>query len=236
MAPEGLSIEAAFSAAGGRFVAPASEMAAAVERMEAVVFDWDGVFNSGTKGSGSASGFSEADSMGLNMLRYALWSRAGRLPVVAIVTGENNPAAVQFAEREHLHAVYHGATDKRAALRHLREQQGLEPAQVGLVFDDINDLGMAEECGLRCMVGRAASPLLGQHVVERRLCDYVTGSGAGAYAVREVTELLLGLLGVYDDVVARRAAFDASYGRYFAARQECVTARHRVEGKRISPG
>jgi hypothetical protein len=41
--------------------------------------------------------------------------------------------------------------------------------------------------------------------------------------VREVCELLLGLLGAFDAVVASRVAWDASYAAYFAARQAVAT-------------
>lgn len=226
---------APFSAAGGRFLIPAEEMADAVARVRAVVFDWDGVFNAGAKGSGSASGFSEADSMGVNMLRFGLWRSNGQLPAAAIVTGEENPAAVQFGEREHFQAIYLGVADKRSALRHLCQSEAIDPKQVALVFDDINDLGMAEECGVRCMVRRDGSPLLHQYAGEHGLCDYVTAATPGSHAVREVAELMLGQLGVYDDVVRSRVDMDAAYQEYFSARQRCVTVRLHVEGGRIIP-
>src|SRR5262245_65932439 len=92
---------AVFSRLGGTFVTP---IATLVERMRSVrgfVSDWDGVFNQGTKGEGAESTYSEPDSMGTNLLRYALWRKHGQLPIAALITGAENPSARTFALREH---------------------------------------------------------------------------------------------------------------------------------------
>ena len=91
------------------------------------------------------------------------------------------------------------------------------------MFDDVNDLGMAFACGIRVYVQRTASPLLREYVVRQGLCDYVTAHSAERHAVREVCELLLGLLGAFDAVVASRVAWDRDYAAYFAARQAVAT-------------
>ncbi len=212
-----------FTAAGAVFVTPAAELAAKLADIRALVFDWDGVFNTGRKGHELSSTFSEADSMGTNLLRYGLWRKTGRLPSSALVSGEDNPSAIQFARREHFHSVYIGMSDKRLALRHLCSTHDIEPAQIACVFDDVNDLGMAAMCGIRCLVHRPASPLLRQYAIAQELCDYVTGNDSSNCAVREVCELFLGLLGIFDSVVASRMAYDDSYRDFFAQRQADTT-------------
>lgn len=194
-------------------------LAARLADVRAFVFDWDGVFNAGEKALGTTSGFSEADSMGVNMLRYGFWRRDGRLPGVAIITGEPNASAEFFAEREHFDALYQRVKDKRVALADFCDRSGLEPQQVACLFDDINDIGMASQCGVRILIRREASGLLRDYLERIGSCDYVTASQSGCYAVREATELLLGLAGLFDDVVESRVAFDAQYQAYFAARQ-----------------
>jgi 3-deoxy-D-manno-octulosonate 8-phosphate phosphatase (KDO 8-P phosphatase) len=91
------------------------------------------------------------------------------------------------------------------------------------VFDDVNDLGMAFACGIRVLVRRDASPLLRDYVARQHLCDYITAHTPDRNAVRETCELLLGLLGSFDSVVASRVAWDADYDRYFTARQRVAT-------------
>jgi len=215
-----------FSAAGGDFITPVEGLTQKLDQCRAVVFDWDGVFNAGRKGDTSSSGFSEVDSMGTNMLRYGLWRRHGELPCTAIISGENNQSAIMFAEREHLSAAYTGIRSKQHVVEHLCGEHDLKPEQIACVFDDINDLPLAEACGLRLMVRRSASPVFAEYVERRGLCDYVTGAESGGYAVREICELLLGLMDAFDDVVASRVAFDAEYQGYLKLRQAVATTQY----------
>lgn len=161
--------------------------------------------------------------MGMNMLRYGLWRRLGELPYAAIISGEDNESAIAFARREHLTAAYTGIRDKRQVIAHLCDNHKLQPGQIACVFDDINDLSMAKVCGLRFRVRRQASPMFADFADRREFCDYVTGANSGSYAVREVCELLLGLMDSYTDVVESRIACDDAYEEYFGARQSVIT-------------
>jgi 3-deoxy-D-manno-octulosonate 8-phosphate phosphatase (KDO 8-P phosphatase) len=161
--------------------------------------------------------------MGTNLLRYALWRNGRELPIAALITGADNPSARVFAEREHFHAIYYGSRNKTAAIEALCATHRCSSDRLVCMFDDVNDLGMAFACGIRVYVQRAASPLLREYVVRQGLCDYVTAHSAERHAVREVCELLLGLLGAFDAVVASRVAWDRDYAAYFAARQALTT-------------
>lgn len=222
-----------FTAAGGHFVTPAADLAQKLDASRAFVFDWDGVFNDGRKGHTSTSGFSEVDSMGTNMLRYGMWRRLGELPYTAIISGEDNESASTFAEREHLTAVYTGIRSKQHVVEHLCGEHGLEPGQIACVFDDINDLPMARTCGIRLMVRRSASPLFAAYVDRHDLCDYVTGATSGSHPVREVCELSLGLMEIFDQVVESRVARDEAYEQYFRARQAAGTRHFGQDGEAI---
>lgn len=212
-----------FEALGGTFVTSAVRLAERAAACRGIVLDWDGVFNSGVKSEAGESPFSEADSMGLNLLRFAMWRAHGRLPVVAIITGEQNPAARRLAAREHFDVVYTGVKNKIEALERLCLAHAVQADQLISIFDDVNDLGVAARCAVRLLVRRDASPLLREYGVRRGLVDYVTAVGPSGHAVRECTELLLGLLGSFDAVVDLRSAFDPEYARYFDARQAVET-------------
>ena len=219
------SVAATFTELGGSFVCPPVVLARHLEKVQGLVFDWDGVFTTAAKqGSGAVTSFSEADSMGTNMLRFGLWRRGGKLPATVIVTGENNPTAVEFAQREHFDAVYMGVRNKHHVVQHLETQWKLVPAQLACVFDDINDLPVAAACLLRVLVRRAASPLLRALAIEKKLCDYVTAQDGSNHAVRETCELMLGLMGEFDAVVASRTAVDDDYQLYFGQRQSVTTS------------
>jgi 3-deoxy-D-manno-octulosonate 8-phosphate phosphatase (KDO 8-P phosphatase) len=212
-------VGAKFAQLGGTFVHAPEVLADRLRRISAIVLDWDGVFNRGEKARGASSGFTEADSMGLNMLRYAIWRRDRRLPAVVIITGEQNASAEELARREHFDSIYFGVKDKREAMAHCRGRFSRAPHEIACIFDDINDLAMAADCGMRVLVRRAASVLLRSHVVSRQLCDYVTASESGDHAVREAAELLLGLMGTFEEVVESRCAHDETYRAYFDVRQ-----------------
>jgi 3-deoxy-D-manno-octulosonate 8-phosphate phosphatase (KDO 8-P phosphatase) len=223
-----MTVAERFSRLGGIFLSEPSVITQRLSAACAIICDWDGVFNRGVKGEGSASTFSEADSMGTNLLRYALWRRDGKLPVCAIITGEHNPSARRFVEREHFDVLYQGVKDKSVAVQELCSAHGLSREQLVCVFDDVNDLGMAAGCGVRVLVRRAASPLLLAFAEQHKLADYITGCGADQYGLRETTELLLGLMDAYQAVLQSRIEFDDNYRDYLAARQAIVTqlARH----------
>jgi 3-deoxy-D-manno-octulosonate 8-phosphate phosphatase (KDO 8-P phosphatase) len=216
-------VEARFSALGGVFLTPARDIAARLAAMQGLLFDWDGVFNAGSKGEGASSTFNETDSMGINLLRYSMWRTRRELPAAGLISGEDNPTARRFAAREHFDAVYSGVRNKAIAVDEFCAVRGVRCEELICVFDDVNDLAMAAKCGLRVLVRRDSSPLLQDYVARHGLCDYITAGRAEQHAVRETAELLLGLMGAFDAVVASRVAYDADYAQYFDARQAVET-------------
>lgn len=229
------SLSGHFTDVGGVFVTSVAEIATKLKDVGALVFDWDGVFNGGFKSEDLPSTFSEADSMGTNMLRYGLWRKNKQLPTVAVVSGEDNRAAVQFATRERFQDVYLSISDKRLVIKQLCSRGNIKPHQIICVFDDINDLGMATMCGLRYLIHRPASPLLKKYATGHRACDYITGNDSSSYAVREICELSLGLMGVFDMVVDSRVANDETYQEYFRQRQACATDYYTQKLEEIVP-
>jgi len=219
-----VELEARFSKLGGVFLTHVPTLRRRLKSVRGLVCDWDGVFNAGAKGEGMTSPFGEPDSMGTNLLRYALWRELGGvLPVSALITGAENPTARSFGLREHFDAIYYGARTKTAAVEALCARHNMSSEQLVCIFDDVNDLGMAFGCGIRVLVRRDASPLLHDYIARQGLCDYITAHPPERHAVREVCELLLGMLGSFDAVVASRVAWDDEYARYFAARQSVST-------------
>ena len=198
---------------------------ATVQRLssiKAVICDWDGVFNDGFKDAEGGSPFSEVDSMGVNLLRFALWLRKEELPYSAIITGQHNLFAERFAQREHLHGVYMGFTHKPEAFDRFLAQHGLKPDEVLFIFDDVLDLPLAERCGLRVLIGHRATELFQRTCIQRGMVDIHINLGGGHHGLREACELLVQLLGNWERVIDHRVAFDATYQRYLTARQAVV--------------
>ena len=207
----------------GLFISSPEEVLHRFEKIKAVVFDWDGVFNGGYKDAEGSSPFSEVDAMGTNLLRFNFHLRNERQLITAIISGEHNKAAQALAQREHFHAVYNGFKHKVFALEHFCEEHKIHESEVVFVFDDVLDFSMAERCGLRVMVNRASNPMLVQWAQKNSLIDYLTAADGMHHAVRETVELLTAISGLYDETIGNRAAYSTRYQRYLSERNETFT-------------
>lgn len=226
-------LESYFVDIGGQFVRSAYVMQKRLTQIEALVFDWDGVFNAGRKGEGVSSEFSETDAMGIHLLRYGFYRRNGHLPKMAVITGAHNPSALQWAQRENIDAVYQGAVDKEKALLHFCDQQGLTPGQVAYFFDDVQDLPIAKRAGLRFLVGRLANPLFIKYAEDHELADYISACQGNEYALREFSELLLMLFEEYEPVLDSRIAMDEAYRKFTEVRKSGTLHSWKQEGGEI---
>ncbi|HOP42890.1 MAG TPA: hypothetical protein PLA11_05170 [Flavobacteriales bacterium] len=212
-----------FKERGASFLKQPDVLQRQLFNVKALLFDWDGVFNEGFKDEQGGSPFSEVDSMGVNMLRFGLWRTLGKLPPTAIITGQHNHLAQAFAEREHLDRVYMGFANKPAAFDAFLGDHGLQDRDVAFFFDDILDLPVARRCSLRILIGHQASPMMELYARDHNDADYVTASSGGDHGVREGCELMLALMGRWDEVVDNRLAWSDTYQRYLAERNAVVT-------------
>jgi 3-deoxy-D-manno-octulosonate 8-phosphate phosphatase (KDO 8-P phosphatase) len=210
---------------GAQLNASVSDIRQKLTGIRAFLFDWDGVFNNGEKFGDQGSPFSEADSMGTNLLRLGYWLRHDhKMPVTGIITGAINQGVDYFAKRECLDVCIRGFTDKQIAWKYFLENFDIQPHEVAFVFDDVIDLPIAKECGLRFCINRKASPAFKQYVIENNLCEYVTANTGGEGAVREVCEFMLSIQGLYDDAVDARMEYaEDGYARYLADRKGIQT-------------
>ena len=212
-----------FEKGGGEFVSPPSVFVDKLRKIKAILFDWDGVFNDGFKRGSEGSIFSEVDAMGTNLLRYALWKSKNELPITAVITGERNPLAHQLAVREHFHEVFFQSKNKAIVFTAFCAKYNLKPEEVLFFFDDVLDLEVARWCGVTIMIGRPASPMLKKFSRETVVADYITACDGGRHGLREGCELVLGLLGMFDEVVKDRSTFSENYMAYLGARQKITT-------------
>ncbi len=185
--------------------------------IKALLFDWDGIFNSGEKGQ-VPSTFNEVDSMGTNMLRFGYYLQHGENPKAVIVTGERNETAIQWAEREHFHDVYLKVKHKADVLESLEMEHGIRPHEILFVFDDIHDLSLAKEAGCSFLVPNSGARMFESYCRENRLCDYITKNSGGNNAIREISEVVLGMLGLFTKTVENRMTYSEVYNDYLQMR------------------
>jgi len=207
----------------GSFLASPETLLAKLHHIKAFVFDWDGVFNAGFKDAGGSSPFNEIDSMGINMMRFNHFIRKGENPVMAVISGEHNAAALFLSKREHFHCVYSGIRNKKDALLHFCSVHNIKPEEIAFFFDDILDLSLAPICGLRILVGRESNPMFNNLVQTNELADYITANDGGHNAIREAAELIIGITGRYNNTIMQRVAWSDNYQHYITERNTITT-------------
>ena len=213
-------IENLYNVLGGRFITPGAEIQRKLDNIKAFVFDWDGVFNNGYKTATTGSGFSEVDSMGTNLLRFSHFLKNKNMPATAILSGEKNDTAFYFSEREGFSYSFFKVPHKMEALTFLCKKEGIGPENIAYFFDDVLDIPLAEVCGIRILVNQKINPLFLSYCKKNNLVDYLTSVQGGQFAVREATELLIGLNGNYEEVINGRKNNSPEYQSYITLRRK----------------
>lgn len=207
----------------GQFHVKPDEFREKLAGIKAFVFDWDGVFNDGSKNEKGTGSFNEVDSMGVNLLRFSHYHLRRAMPYTAIITGERNETAFSFAKREHFHAVYFSIKKKQAAMDHFCKAHTLDPSDICFLFDDVTDLSVASIAGLRIKMGNDAQVMLNHYIAEQKLADYTTGNSGGRCAIREASELIIGFREHFDEIIGHRIAFSETYQNYLQQRNAVTT-------------
>ncbi|MDD1667280.1 MAG: HAD hydrolase family protein [Methanomicrobiales archaeon] len=121
-----------------------------------------------------------ADSLGLKLLRE-------RRPDIRVFVISKETSGVVKGRCDKLKIpALTGIDDKPKAFRELMEREGVAPGETAFVGNDLNDV----EC-IR-MAGVGISPADGVREA-RRAADLVTRHRGGQGAIREVTEIILGI-------------------------------------------
>ncbi len=211
-------LEAIFTDAGGEFNEPPIAISQKLKSIKAFLFDWDGVFNDGRKDHQASSGFSEGNAMGINMLRFSVYLLHGFIPGIFIVTGEENPSAIQLVKREYYDGAFFGVKNKVDILPILKDKSALPPEECAFVFDDILDLSLAKKAGLRFFIRNKAHPLLVDYIWKKQCCEYMSGHDGGNDGLRECCELIIGLNGNFDATLDNRVKYSSKYVDYLERR------------------
>ena len=149
--------------------------------IKAIALDFDGVLTDGSFWWGPDGAewkrLTFADVMGVSLAR-----KAGLL--VTIISGEDSPLVDRFAAKLHLPDVTKGCKDKAAALAAFARRNGLSPAEICFMGDDVNDLAAMDLAGLSAAPGDARPAAMLR-------ADLITAAAGGNGAVRELIDLIL---------------------------------------------
>jgi len=160
-------------------------------KIKLVIFDVDGVLTDGTfflDGEGREyKAFHARDGLGLNLLRQTGVE-------VAVISGRTSASVSQRMAGLGIGHVFQGQQDKLSAFEALREELGLEPAQIAHVGDDLPDLPLLRRVGLAVAVADA-------HPAVLPFAHWVTDRPGGAGAAREVCDLIMEAQGTLPGIV-----------------------------------
>lgn len=172
--------------------------AEAARRVRLVIFDVDGVLtDAGVYMGATASGervelkrFDIQDGVGVKMLQWAGLD-------VALVSGRVSEATALRAAELGVDEVHQEANAfKLGAVRGLMERKGVSWSQVAMLADDIPDLAVFRQVGLKAAVANATGPV-------RRAADWTSERRGGRGAVREFADALLDARGQLEGVIER---------------------------------
>ncbi|PAF54437.1 3-deoxy-D-manno-octulosonate 8-phosphate phosphatase [Helicobacter sp. 13S00482-2] len=131
--------------------------------------------------------FNVKDGLGL-----VAWQKLGKK--VAIISGRDSSITAFRAKELGISHLYMGIENKRKIVLDLKEELGLQTAEIACIGDDLNDLPMFIECGLRFMPSDGAVWL-------REYVDVVLKNNGGNGAIREMIEYILLKDGLKDEVL-----------------------------------
>jgi 3-deoxy-D-manno-octulosonate 8-phosphate phosphatase (KDO 8-P phosphatase) len=156
-----------------------------------VIFDVDGVLTDGSLFIGDDGqeykAFNSKDGHGMVMLQHTGVQ-------IGIITGRTSEVVRIRMESLGIAHVYQGRREKRPAYESLKQVTGLKDGQIAYVGDDIVDLPVMTRAGLAIAV-QDAHPLTKHHA------HWVTPSGGGRGAAREVCELIMEAQGTWQDAL-----------------------------------
>ncbi len=162
-------------------------------RIRLLVLDVDGVLTDGRlyfdNAGNELKAFYTRDGLGLKAVQAAGVE-------LALITGRESRIVANRAAALGIEHVYQGRDDKLTAYLDLLKNTGHADEAVCYAGDDWIDLPVLQRVGLAVTVPEAGADI-------RDRCHWVTGSGGGRGAVRELCELILDAQGQRDALLAR---------------------------------
>ncbi|MFM1892559.1 MAG: hypothetical protein RLZ44_1636 [Pseudomonadota bacterium] len=150
-------------------------------KIRLVIFDVDGVLTDGSLFLGDDGqeykAFHSKDGHGMVMLQQAGVQ-------IAIITGRSSEVVRIRMASLGIEHVYQGHRDKLPAYEQLKRAAGLSDDVIAYVGDDVVDLPVMRRAGLAIAVQDA-------HYLAKQHAHWITPSGGGRGAAREVCEFLM---------------------------------------------
>lgn len=169
------------------------ELSALFGSIKLVVLDADGIMTTGAisygPGGEALKDFDSRDGLGLVLARTVGLKRA-------VLTGRNSEIVARRCRELRFESIKLGRFDKGAALTEILAETGVQASETLYMGDDLIDLPVLHAVGLPVTVPEAPAEVRGR-------CRYVTATGGGRGAVREVLDLILKASGLFGESLVR---------------------------------
>lgn len=160
-----------------------------------ILLDVDGVLSDGAivyNNEGQEwKAFNAQDGLGIAAARLMGYK-------LGIITGRTSYIVERRAKELKFDFLEMGAKHKSQSIRELCDREGISPAEIAYMGDDLNDLAPLS------MVGLPLAPANGREEIKAKAI-YVTQACGGYGAVREAIEYILKKAGKWEEAVARYA-------------------------------
>ncbi|PAF46621.1 3-deoxy-D-manno-octulosonate 8-phosphate phosphatase [Helicobacter sp. 12S02634-8] len=131
--------------------------------------------------------FDIKDGLGL-----VAWKKLGKK--AAVISGRHSKIVTYRMKELGVESVYMGISDKREIACKLKKEFDLQACEIACIGDDLNDLGMFAECGLRFVPSDGALWL-------KDFADVILQKPGGKGAVREMIEYIVMRDGLKDEIL-----------------------------------
>lgn len=162
------------------------ELKSIASKIKLVAFDVDGVMTDGSltflEDGREIKIYSAKDGLGVVML-----SKAG--VITSIITARESNAVKLRAEMIDIKELYMNQKDKTKALNELLKKYNLEKAEIAYMGDDLPDLCVLKEVGLKCCPKDAVGEV-------KSVCNFISEYNGGKGAVRELCDFILSAKGI----------------------------------------
>ena len=169
------------------------ELRSIAKNIMLVAFDVDGVMTDGSltflEDGREIKTYNAKDGLGVVML-----SKAGL--ITSIITARDNNVVKLRAEMIDIKELYMGQKNKILALNELIEKYNLNLSQVAYMGDDLPDICVLKEVGLKCCPNDAVEEV-------KKVCNFVSDSKGGRGAVRELCDFILASKGISYDMISK---------------------------------
>jgi 3-deoxy-D-manno-octulosonate 8-phosphate phosphatase (KDO 8-P phosphatase) len=145
------------------------------------VFDVDGVLTDGLLYS-----FSDGEQVRAFNIKdgFAIKHAIDQGYRVAIISGKNEPGVLVRLKSLGIEDIFLGIEDKVDVLDNYLYMQGIHPATVAYMGDDMPDFEVMQRCGLRACPADAADDI-------KEICMFISTRDGGKGAVRELIEKIM---------------------------------------------